>query len=186
MASSILSHLLGIIYRPYTKWGTDFVCQGLLALLTSNFVRLEQKNIKAMMASLWSRDIVQFTDQIQNEDEILGLKIYMNYWLQTLLDMLEWQKIYINGSIILVTWHRWKLQTRHKMVIRFCISISMFILNSNFFRYVLVTRDLHQWCPHGGHRNWVQFKNQMQNKDQILLLKLYIRYWFQTLSDILG
>ena len=58
------------------------------------------------MASLWSRDIVQFTDQIQNEDEILGLKIYMNYWLQTLLDMLEWQKIYINGSIILVTWPR--------------------------------------------------------------------------------
>ena len=72
------------------------------------------------------------------------------------------------------------------MVIRFCISISMFILNSNFFRYVLVTRDLHQWCPRGGHRNWVQFKNQMQIKDQILLLTLYIRYWFQTSSDMLG
>ena len=48
----------------------------------------------------------------------------MQYWLQTLSDMLGWHKIWIDDFIMVTTWPRYNLQTRYKMRTRFCISSS--------------------------------------------------------------
>ena len=116
MTPSWQSHDLDTIYRPDRKWGPDFVSQVLYDIrfesMTSSWCSRDLSTI-CRPDRKWDPDFisqfvhvtwVQFTDQIENETQILHLKFYMGYWLQTLSDMLGWQKNYIHDIIMVVTW----------------------------------------------------------------------------------
>ena len=97
---------LGTIYRLEIKNGPDFLSEVLNILLNSNFVRYFVATIQLHQ---WRhhcvyKTSVQFTDLIQNKHQILHLKFSMHYWLQTLSDMLGWQKNYIKDDIMVATW----------------------------------------------------------------------------------
>ena len=94
MTSSWLSHDLGTIYIPGTKWGLDLISQVLQALLSTNYLRCVRlaKKIDKRHHHEYHVIWLQFTDLMQNEDQIWYLKFHIHHCLQTLSDMVGGNK----------------------------------------------------------------------------------------------
>ena len=126
---------------------------------------------------------VQFTDQIENEAQILHLKFYMGYWLQTLSDMLGWQKNYFHDIIMVVMWLDTIYRSERKWGPDLVSQVLHTLLTSNFVRYVKVTKELLPWHHHGSHVTWVQFTDKIENEDQIWYLKFYVQFWLKNFQS---
>ena len=78
----ILIYWLGYNLQTKNKMRNIYPISGSIAtILTSNFVRVT-KELYPWHHHGSHVTVIQFTDQIENEDQILYLKFYMHYWLQ--------------------------------------------------------------------------------------------------------
>ena len=122
-SSSFLCDLVKIC-RKDTKWGPDLVSQALHAPLPLNFIYDLLGN---------KMTLVQFEDQVQNEDQSWYHKFHIHQYLQIFLDMMGWQQNFISEIFIVVTWLWYNLKTLWKMRTKHSISGSA---NTNAFKLV--------------------------------------------------
>ena len=106
---------------------------------------------------------VYSTDQKQNEDQMPFFKFYDYSWLETLSDVLGWQKNIINDDIMTVTWPGYNLQTRYQWGPDLISQVLQALSPSNVVRYVRLTKEFNLWHHHDFHVIWLQFTDQTQN-----------------------
>ena len=127
---------------------TRFCVSSSICTIDFNFVRYV--GVMKQNLNLWRHHgghltWVQFTDHVESETQILYLKFYMGYWLQTLSDTLGWQKNNIHDIIMVVTWLRYDLQTRLKMTTRFGISSFMCPFDLKILK-VMIIKEMVNSC----------------------------------------
>ena len=128
---------------------------------------------------------VQFTDQIQNEDQIWYLRFSKHYCLQILPDMLGRQKNLINDISMTFTLSGYNLPTRYEMRTRFGISSSTCTIAFKLFQICWGKKGFHQWRHRICLVTLVQFADQVKNEDQSWYLRFHIHHCLQTVSYML-
>ena len=88
------------------RWGPDLVFQVLHASFSSNLVRYVgvTKGFHQWRHHICQTTLVQFADQVQNEDQSWSLRTDIHHYIQTFLDMVGWQQNFISYIIVVVTW----------------------------------------------------------------------------------
>ena len=124
MTSSWLSRDLAAIYRPYRKWEPDLVSQFLYAALPSNFVIYIRvaRGFHQWRHRIYQVTLIQFADQVQNEDQSWYLRFNTFRYLQTILYMFGWKKNFISDIFFVIMWIWYNLQTMCKIRTRYSTS----------------------------------------------------------------